>query len=75
MEVSWLDDIDLGTYTSKSIRCGTLKDYLVEGLAERNEFNNNTSFYSGITVSGHVGINEDIADDDIGQDYGLIAKG
>ena len=76
IEVSWLDDLTLGTYTSKSVRCGTLKDYLVADLTEQDEFHNPTFFYASMAISGHVGINEDIVDNnDIDPTFGLVVKG
>lgn len=64
-----------GRYESKSVRCDTLKDYIVSNIEQTTEFNKTAFFYDGAELTGHVGINEYINDDDVHSDYGLYAKG
>ena len=67
-----VDSDSTNRYRSMSMSCKELSTYIANSLIERDDYVNNVSFYNGITLSGHVGINEDKepADDD-----GIVVHG
>lgn len=75
IEVSLAIDDAPGRYESKSIKCNTLKDYIVQNIGEHDEYENTVVFHNGIELSGHVGINENTNDNDIQDNFGIYAKG